>query len=87
MSEDEIALQSFWIEEPGTGPLPREFRLTSAIGGFIGLEARRRVRRHGCICGARRDVRYLELFRNRQRRHSGIGMLTSMEYENATIVA
>ena len=28
---------------------------------------------------------YLEIFHNRQRRHSGIGMLTPIEYENRHI--
>lgn len=30
---------------------------------------------------------YLEIFYNRQRRHSSLGMLTPIEYENTTIVA
>ncbi|WP_408629872.1 IS3 family transposase [Amycolatopsis aidingensis] len=30
---------------------------------------------------------YLEIWHNRQRRHSSIGMLTPIEYENTTIVA
>jgi len=30
---------------------------------------------------------YLEIFHNRQRRHSSLGMLTPIEYENTTIVA
>lgn len=30
---------------------------------------------------------YLEIFHNRQRRHSSLGMLTPIEYENTTVVA
>jgi putative transposase len=34
-----------------------------------------------------RDLRVLEIFHNRQRRHSSLGMLTPIEFENAPTVA
>jgi transposase InsO family protein len=32
-------------------------------------------------------VEYLEIFHNRQRRHSSLGMLTPLEFENTSTVA
>jgi putative transposase len=34
-----------------------------------------------------RDLEYLEIFHNRRRRHSSLGMLTPIEFENTFTLA
>jgi putative transposase len=51
----------------------------------VELLDRRRWRTRGELANA--IFEYLEVFHNRQRRHSALGMLTPLEFETASTVA